>query len=246
MGEGFSPAVCGWAAVPGAPPLNLGPKSLSLSFLPASQAPWGQARPQIWHSVFPEQARSPGSGPLLHLLPAQASATRGQARRSPLNPPGCVWPKGRTGHHCVVAPLTGRGWVPTLHQAQHCFRPPLLNGYQAWGPGWGRWGRVNHSGGVGHPPSVPSPRSCSHWLAQVAVSSSLTARTAWDDLVKLSSLGGPGPGPHPSSRASLSARSSCGKSMTIKALLATAPLAGMRQPCREDGAALEASLSASC
>ena len=159
VGEGFSPAVGGWAAVPGAPPLNLGPKSLSLSFLPASQAPWGQARPPNMAGTLcsPEQARSPGSGPLLHLLPAQASATRGQARRSPLNPPGCVWPEGRTGHHCAVAPLTGRSWVPTPHQAQHCFRPPLLNGYQAWGSGWGRWGRVNHSGGRGAPTFCAQP-----------------------------------------------------------------------------------------
>lgn len=57
--------------------------------------------------------------------------------------------------------------------------------------------------------SLPSPRSCSHWLAQAETRMSLTALTTWEDLVKLSSLGGPGPGPHPSSRASLSARNSC-------------------------------------
>lgn len=71
--------------------------------------------------------------------------------------------------------------------------------------------------------SPPSPRSCSHWLAQATVRASLTARTAWEDLVKLSSLGGPGPGPHPSSRASLSASSSCAGYVTFKALLAAAP-----------------------
>lgn len=112
-------------------------------------------------------------------------------------------------------------WVPACNR--HSFRPLPLSGRRARG-------KMSHL--EGHPPSSLSfcgpsssrlsPRSCSHWLAQAAVSMSLTAFTAWDDLVKLSSLGGPGPGPHPSSRASRSARSSCAGQKPMKALQALA------------------------
>lgn len=89
--------------------------------------------------------------------------------------------------------------------------------------------------------SPPSPRSCSHWLEQAEARTTCTARTAWEDLVKLSSLGGPGPGPHPSSRASLSARSSCARQMPIKAELAAAAPPGMRQTaCQEASTATKA------
>ena len=130
--------------------------------------------------------------------------------------------------------LAGFGVPPC---ARHIFHPLLLSGHRAWGPVQGAWGRVSHL--QGRPPSVPgfcspsssppSPRSCSHWLEQAAARTARTARTAWEDLVKLSSLGGPGPGPHPSSRASLSARSSCVRQTPLRSSWAAAAPPGRRQ-----------------